>query len=152
VLDRSGAVLRSVTGQQNRSAGIAQQIGRYIYEPDAAILAARLAGELAAVHSLQRVAANVAYLTADSAISDPALTTFEVDNVLPFDRRQLRDLLASRHIGRLEIKKRAIDVDPQLLRRELKLRGDKAATLILAPHGSRQIAILCHRLAATAAT
>jgi hypothetical protein len=53
--------------------------------------------------------------------------------------------LAERAIGRLEIKKRSVDIDPEKLRRELKLRGDNAATLLVTRTGESLVAILAQR-------
>ena len=44
-------------------------------------------------------------------------------------RSHSRSTCATASIGQLEIKKRGVDIDPEKLRRDLKLRGDNAATL-----------------------
>ena len=49
-------------------------------------------------------------------------------------------------IGRLEIKKRGVDIDPAAFRTALKLRGDGSATLILTRLGSKRLAILADRV------
>ena len=46
----------------------------------------------------------------------------------------------------LEIKKRGVDIDPEKLRRDLKLRGDNAATLLITRIAGRATAILAMRL------
>jgi hypothetical protein len=78
-------------------------------------------------------------------VADPALSSFEVTDVLPFDRKRLKRLLESRGIGRLEIKKRGVRDDPEPLRRRLRLRGDDSAVLLLAPLGRTVAAILARR-------
>ena len=126
-------------------APIAPEVCRYVFDPDPAVVAARLIDPLAQQHRLERIDARAAYLTGEHRVSCPALTPFEVEAVLPLDRKRLRALLRERGIGRLEIKKRGVDPDPERLRRELKLRGDRAATLLLAPRATRTIAILARR-------
>jgi hypothetical protein len=152
VLNREGTVLTTIVGLPNRVVPISTRIGQFIFDPDPALLAAHLTGELAAKHGLERISAGIAYLTGDAALIDPALACFEIDEVLPFERRRLASHLHERGIGTLEIKKRSIDVDPERLRRELKLRGDKSAMLILTPHNAKQIAILAHRVPAASPT
>jgi hypothetical protein len=49
-------------------------------------------------------------------------------------------------VGRVEIKKRGVAVDPDKLRRTLKLRGDNEATLILTRIGKRETAIVAERV------
>ena len=44
------------------------------------------------------------------------------------------------------LQKRGVTVDPEKFRRDLKLRGDDAATLILTRIGKRQVAIVARRL------
>jgi hypothetical protein len=45
--------------------------------------------------------------------------------------KRLRALLAARGVGRLTIKKRGSAVTPEQLRPQLKLRGDREATVFL---------------------
>lgn len=121
-------------------------IGRYVFEPDAAVLASRLTSVLAEAHGIGAVSPGVAYLTGDKPIGDPALAAFEVQEVLPLDRKRLKALLRERGIGRLEVKKRVVDCDPEQLRHELHVEGEAAATLLVAPVGGRVVAILASRV------
>ncbi len=137
---------RTVTGQPGRISEVAERIERYVFDPDPAVLAAGLTGVLAKQHQLKALAAGAVYLTGDSPIDDAALDCFEVDEVLPLDKKRLRRLLADRGIGRLEIKKRGLTIDPEKLRRELRLKGDAAAVLILARRGASASAIIARRV------
>jgi predicted RNA methylase len=136
---------RTLVGVPDLRIATAAALRRYLYEPDAAVLAAGLSGALAAEHALEAIAPGIAYLTSDRAVVDSALAAFEVIETLPFDERRLKRLLRERGIGRLEIKKRGVDEDPQQLRRRLDLRGDAAAVLLLSPLGSNVVAILARR-------
>ena len=89
---------------------------------------------------------HIAYLTSDAALTSPFVSTFRVREVLPADEKALGKALRERDIGRLEIKKRGVDVDPAALRTRLKLRGSAAATLLLTRIGSRRTAILADRV------
>lgn len=136
---------RSLCGDGLRQPPICTTIGRYVYEPDAAVLAAGLQGALAAEHSLAAVAAGIAYLTGDALIEDAALAAFEVQEPLPLDIKKLRGLLRQRGIGRLEIKKRGVPHDPERLRAQLALRGTNEATLIITRHDRQTVALVCRR-------
>jgi SAM-dependent methyltransferase len=151
-LSNDGVPRYSFVGQANIGVPIAGRLGRFLFEPDSAVLAAHLTGALAAGHGLERVSAGVAYLSADAPSENPALASFEIAEVLPFETRRLAAHLRKLGIGTLEIKKRGVDVNPQQLRRELKLRGDQSATLILTPHNGKQIAILAHRIESSKAS
>ena len=88
----------------------------------------------------------IAYLTSDSALTSPFVSTFRVRETLPADEKKLAAALRARDIGRLEIKKRGVDVDPAALRPRLKLRGSLSATLILTRIADTRIAILADRV------
>jgi hypothetical protein len=54
-----------------------------------------------------------------------------VTDVLPFGLKRLRALLRERGVGTLTVKKRGSAVEPEALRRQLRLRGDAEATIVL---------------------
>ncbi len=141
----TGAV-RTVFGKADGTLAVTPRLGRYLFEPDATVLAAGLTATLAGEHGLAALAPGSPYLTADHPVIDPALTCFEVCEVLPLDPRRLRRALRGRGIGRLEIKKRGLPGDPEALRRRLSLCGSDEAVLILARRGPSAVAILARRL------
>lgn len=140
-----GVGRRTVVASENPSLPPAAAIGRYLYEPDAAVLSARLVSTLTMAHGLECVDASSNYLTGDVVAADLALSSFLVLDVLPLDRRQLRPWLRQRKVGRLEIKKRGIELDVEQLRRELPCSGDEEATLIATKFQRRHVAVMCRR-------
>jgi hypothetical protein len=88
----------------------------------------------------------VAYLTSAEPVQHALLAAFEVLDVMPFDRKQLRAAIRSRHIGNLEIKIRGTKLDPETLRQELRPSGDQPATLLIAGGDCGTSAILAHRV------
>jgi hypothetical protein len=127
----------------------ASQFGKFLFEPDAAVLAADLTGELAQQYQIAAVHPGSVYLTGDVSHDCPLLTTFEILDALPFDKKRLRGRLAECNVGRLEIKQRGVEVDVEQLRRELQPRGDAALSLILVRRGDRVTAVLARRVVAT---
>lgn len=119
---------------------------QYLFDPDPAVLAADLLGVLAQRHGLRSLGAGGAYLTSDHPENDQLVTTFAVVDCLPLRVGDLARSLTARGVGRLEIKKRGVAVDPETLRRRLKLRGTSEATLILTRIGRREVAIIAQRL------
>ncbi len=115
---------------------------RYIYEPDSSLIRSQLLGEFAAQHSLTTVSDGIAYLTSEELISSPWLKTYEVLETLPLDEVAIRKALATLGIGKLEIKKRGVDITPEELRPKLKLKGEGAATLILTKVGDARRALI----------
>jgi hypothetical protein len=106
-------------------------LGKYLYEPDAAIIRSHLVGDLAINLGLNIFSNEIAYLTGDQELSSPWLKGYEVIENLVFDRKKLKAYLREKNIGTLEIKKRGADITPEQLRRELDPKGPESATLIV---------------------
>lgn len=136
---------RTVQGRGEEPVPVAEKIGRFLFEPAAAVLAARLTQTLCTQHHLQAVSRQAMYLTGEHPLADPALSCFEVQEVLPFDERQLKAWLRQRGIGRLEIKKRGCDVEPEKLRKKLSGPGEESATLLICPLGGKVQALVTRR-------
>lgn len=137
---------RTVIGKPNASPSIAIQVGRYLYEPAPAVLAAKLTAELCREHNLTCLNPGVAYLTGDNPIDDLALAGFEIVDILRFDRKQLRAYCRQHNLGRLEIKKRGVEVSPEKLRQEIIAPGDNTATILIAPSHQQILAIIARRI------
>ncbi len=136
----------TLTGRPNREVPAVDALGKFLYEPDAAVLAAELTGALCEQYQIAAVHAGSVYLTGDVPHRTAHLSTFEIIDALAFDQKRLRALLAAHHIGRLEIKKRGLDVDVAKLRQALQLRGANEAILILVRRGDRVEAVLARRV------
>lgn len=121
-------------------------LGEYFYEPDGAIIRARLIGDLARRLDASMVSSGIAYLSADAAVQTPFAQVFRVIASFPWDERVLKRELAARRIGTLEIKKRGVDVDPAQLRKKLSLKGLESATLIVTRVAGRHTALLAERV------
>ncbi|MEN9607168.1 MAG: hypothetical protein RL605_996 [Actinomycetota bacterium] len=118
------------------------ELGKYLYEPDNSIVRSHLIGPLAEELGLRGFAPGIAYLTSDEPVESPWLRGFEVLDSMPFDRKKLKGYLREREIGKLEIKKRGADIVPEQLRKELQLKGEGAATLIVTRVGDAHRAII----------
>jgi hypothetical protein len=135
-----------IEGVGDRAVRVVAELGPFIFEPDAAVLAAGLSGELAARHGLASFGPPCVYLTGGQAIDEPLLAGFEVEEILPPDLRRVGRVLRERKIGKLEIKARGPKFSPEKLRSQLKPRGDRSATLIVTTVGQRSQIILARRL------
>ena len=122
------------------------ELGEFLYEPDGAVIRARLIGDFARTIDGRMLDEQIAWVTTDTAVVTPFAQGFRVAETFSIDERKLRSALASRGIGTLEIKKRGIDIDPALLRKKLALKGDRSATLILTRVAGKRTAILADRL------
>lgn len=127
-------------------------LASYLAEPHPAAVRAGALGALAARTAelgveLASVREGIAYLTADAAPASPWLTWWRVDDVLDTALPVLRAWVRDHEIGTLEVKKRGIDVDPAALRRRLRPRGSRPATLVLTPTPEGARALVCTRVA-----
>src|SRR5262249_59863110 len=108
--------------------------GRWIVGPDGAIVRAGLVRHYAARHGLWQLDPDIAYLSGDRL--PPGVRGFEVLEQLAFDERRLRQALAALDCGALEILVRGVRVDPDALRRRLRLRGSRSLAVIITRVGS----------------
>lgn len=120
-------------------------LGEIIYEPDPAVIRAGGIAALCEEFDLAPVAPGIAYLTG-GPVSSPFLTGFSVVDVLPLQEKKLARELKGRGIGSLEIKKRGVDIAPDVLRARLRLKGRESATLVLTPLLEGRRAVLVERL------
>jgi len=121
-------------------------LGNYLYEPDGAVIRARLIGDLARSLDALMLSEGIAYLTSAALQPTPFATAFRVLESLPVDERKLRLALQERRIGTLEIKKRGVDVDPAGLRTRLRLKGPESGTLVMTRAAGHRVALLVERV------
>ena len=120
-------------------------VGRWIIDPDGAVVRAGLVRHYAARHGLWQLDPDIAYLSGNEL---PAgVRGFEVLDQLPFQERRLRAALGARSVGALEILVRGLNVDPDALRARMRLRGTEQLAVVLARLGSgadsRATAFIC---------
>nr|WP_245997539.1 class I SAM-dependent methyltransferase [Streptomyces armeniacus] len=106
-------------------------VGRYLYEPDGAVIRAHLVAEVVRETGGRLIDPSIAYVTADERVRTPFATAYEITDVLPFNLKRLRALLREREVGTLTVKKRGSAVEPEELRRKVKPRGAGSATVFL---------------------
>ncbi|UGY95179.1 class I SAM-dependent methyltransferase [Streptomyces gobiensis] len=106
-------------------------VGRYLYEPDGAVIRAHLVAEVAGQISGRLIDPTIAYVTADELRPTRYASAYEITDVLPFNLKRLKALLREREVGVLTVKKRGSAVEPEELRRKVKPRGPNAATVFL---------------------
>ncbi|MFI1534321.1 class I SAM-dependent methyltransferase [Streptomyces anandii] len=107
--------------------------GRYLYEPDGAVIRAHLVAEVAADLDGGLIDGTIAYVTADGLRPTPYATAYEITGQLPFNVKKLKALLREREVGVLTVKKRGSAVEPEELRRKVlpKPHGPNALTVFL---------------------
>ena len=102
--ERGEDAVNQLTG--TGAGGRSGRSGRYLYDPDPAVVRAHLVAEFAATVDGTLADPSIAYVYADTAAPTPYARCLEVIDMLPFSLKRLRALLRERGIGRLEILKR----------------------------------------------
>lgn len=120
-------------------------VGRWIIDPDGAVVRAGLVRHYAARHGLWQLDPDIAYLSGDRL--PDGVRGFEVLEELSYGERRLRQALSARDVGALEILVRGVDVDPDALRSRMRLRGSQQVSVVIARIGSgrasRATAFIC---------
>lgn len=134
----------------------AEGLTGFLYEPDPAVIRAGLVADLidrefTAVGG-RLLDEHIAYFCADDAVETPFATGYRVLEVMPYKVKGLRRWVKETGVGRLDIKKRGVDVTPEELRRLLMSgqgkggKGAKAAgrhaTLVLTRIGEDRVAVV----------
>jgi hypothetical protein len=135
-----------IVGSPEDPIPVAQKLGRYLYEPHAAVLAAKLTGALSKRAALSAISAGIAYLTDERLIDEPALAAFEIVDLLPLDQKQLKAYCREHRLGRLEVKKRGVVIDPERLRKQVVSQGEESATLFVTPIRGQVRTIVARRV------
>ena len=119
--------------------------GRWIVDPDGAVVRAGLVRQYASRHGLWQLDPDIAYLTGD-ALPDN-VRGFEILDQLPLREKILRQTLSARDCGSLEILVRGVDVDPDALRKRLRPSGSQPISLVIMRRGTgsaaRAVAFVC---------
>ncbi|MER5194784.1 class I SAM-dependent methyltransferase [Streptomyces sp. NPDC002755] len=108
-------------------------VGRYLYEPDGAVIRAHLVADVARELDGGLIDETIAYITADALRPTPYATAYEITDRLPFNVKKLKALLRERGVGILTVKKRGSAVEPEELRKKVlpKGQGPNSATVFL---------------------
>jgi hypothetical protein len=113
-------------------------VGSFLYEPDGAVIRSGLVAQVAALVHGRLLDRSIAYVSADHLTPTPLARAYAVDDVFGFQLKTLRTWLRDRGVGRLTIKKRGTAVEPEQLRRQLRLSGENEATVVLTRVDGRQ--------------
>lgn len=122
--------------------------GRWIVDPDGAVVRAGLVRHYGARHGLWQLDPDIAYLSGDEL--PDGVRGFEVLETLAYSEKRLRQALTAHDCGALEILVRGVrdvQADPDGLRRRLRLRGSVPLSVVITRIGTgpaaRAIAFVC---------
>ncbi len=120
--------------------------GRFLLDPDGAVVRAHLVEQVVADVGGWLLDSTIAYISADAPEPTPYGRWYEVLEHLPFGLKSLRERLRSHDAGPLVVKKRGTAVQPDVLRRQLKLTGSREVTVVLTRAQGKQIALIVRQV------
>jgi THUMP domain-like len=129
-----------ITDAADDSAGV-EDVGTWIMDPDGAVVRAGLVRHYAKAHGLWQLDPQIAYLSGDELpIGERGWRVLEQ---LAYSEKQLKRRLAALECGTVEILVRGIDVDPDALRKQLKLKGSQSLAVVITRIGRRGVMFVC---------
>lgn len=138
----------TVSGDPVALPGWYGEIGRFLFEPDAALERAGLLGQIARGHALGELHPGLGLLTGEADADTPWLRRFAVIDSLPWREDALADRLRAHDAGEVEVKTRGAAIDAMAVQRGLAtsgLRGSRRLVLFGLRLGKRRIAIIAER-------
>ena len=142
----AGGQTHELTAESDAEDVPVRELGAFVHEPDGAVIRARLIGDAARMLDAGMLDEQIAYVTGDAAVTSPFVQSFRVRETMPVHPKTINAALRANDIGRLEIKKRGMDIDPAVFRKKLTLKGSQQATLILTRTPAGRVAILADRV------
>ncbi|WP_344920884.1 THUMP-like domain-containing protein, partial [Plantactinospora mayteni] len=138
----AGSAVHELTGDGTRRAPVGP-VRRYLYDPDPAVVRAHLVAEFAGTVDGSLADPEIAYVYADTPAPTPYARCLEVVESLPFSLKRLRARLRDLDVGRAEILKRGSALEPERLRRDLRLAGSEPISLVLTRIANAPTVLLC---------
>ena len=127
-------------------------LGDYLFDPDPAVVRSGLVDRLAEQFGAWRLDDREEYLSGNSLAETTLAQAFRVVEVTANKLRPIREAARSLGFGPVEIKCRHVPVDADMMRRKLKLDGDRPGVVIVAKLNGRTRAVLAHRVAGLPST
>ena len=125
------------------NAGLAKEPGEYLYEPDPAIIKARLTRVVAARFKLCFISPSVDYLTAAHRVGEFPGRSFRIVETVVYKPKTFRKFLEARGIGGASIQRRDFPLSPEAIRRKFRLKESDGTYLFFTRDAAG--ALLCIR-------
>ncbi len=141
-----GEFMISSSGGEQPGRRVAAAPGRWFYEPDAAIIRARLAAELAKRLGLEFLNGTVDYLTSERYAENFPGRSFRVEASLPYHPKTLKTGLSRLGVAGAAIQRRDFPLSPEQLRKQFRLRESSEWFLFFTKDGSGAlVCVVCRK-------
>ncbi|NTW68706.1 MAG: hypothetical protein HGB23_02510 [Chlorobiaceae bacterium] len=127
-----------VSGGHDAERAVAPSLKEYLYEPDPAIIKARLSAVLAHDVGLEFMNSSVDYLTGDRLVEAFPGRVFRVIESIPWKPKAFRAFLEKHNIRGASIQRRDFPLSPDELRKRFRLRESEQAFLFFTRNAKRE--------------
>ena len=117
--------------------------GEYLLDPNPAVTRAGLVEELARAVGGWKIDERIAFLAVDTPVTTPFARTLRVLDSGPWREKELSARLRALGVGAVDVRRRGLAGDVDVLRRRLTLRGTRRATLVMTRARDRPWALVC---------
>lgn len=118
----------------------------YLYQADKAVVRAGLTGALVRATDGRELMPGLGYVSSPRDVAVGWARRYAVRAAMPFNVKALRRQLRDDRIGRVTIKKRGVVLDSDTLRRQLRLSGDRDATMLITRVGGVQAVLIVQQI------
>ncbi len=136
-------VLTELTADADPGPADVAPVRAWLHEPDPAVIRSGLVSLAAAELGGTLVDPTIAYLTSDAAADSPWVSSYRIDDVLPFNLKKLKALLRARGVGRVVVKKRGSPIEPETLARQLRGPGSGSAVVVVTRVAGAPTVLVC---------
>lgn len=136
---------RATWQDENCPCPIANRLGHYLYEPNAALMKLGMFNYIGRFFNLAKLHQHTHLYTSDTYVENFPGRVFEIDEVLPYQSKIIKNL--NKSLAGTQISCRNFPLTPDKLREKLKLKDCSTTTLFATKLSDDRLALIrCHRL------
>ncbi len=117
------------------------EIQKILFEPDPAIIRARLVQELGCEIGFNLIDSKLALLTGSQIVQSNFGKLFQVEEIMKYDLKKVRKYVRENEIGELIIKTRGFPESVEKFRKKIKLKGNNSVVMFILRKGENHIIV-----------
>jgi hypothetical protein len=117
--------------------------GRFLHDPNPAVTRAGLVEELARELGGWKIDERIGFVCTGTDVRTPFARTLEVVESMPWVERDVAKRLRALGVGAVDLRRRGLAGNVDEIRRRLKLRGTRRATVVLTRAADRPWGLIC---------
>jgi len=123
-----------------------KELGKFLYEPDPAVIKAHLINQLATIVDCDIIHPRIAYLTSNKFIKSPWLRSYRILDTCSIDIPAIKKKLEEYEINKVDCKARGLTLDLHAIQKQLRSPGDGRGLVIFTWVSNQKTAIISQYL------